>query len=75
MPDVADLLSLSLNAGYRYYAKNLPKKTGSLIYRDPVYMAEAAKRRQQAVVDANGTATRSCGSASGAANFVELGIL
>lgn len=40
-------LSISLNSGYRFYAKNLPTKTGS-IYRDETYIAEvtaAAARR------------------------------
>jgi radical SAM superfamily enzyme YgiQ (UPF0313 family) len=69
------LLSISLNLGYRFYAKNLPAKTGATVYRDPVYMAEAAMRKQLALNDANGTATRTCGSASAEANFVELGIL
>jgi radical SAM superfamily enzyme YgiQ (UPF0313 family) len=67
------LLSISLNFGYRYYAHHLPAKTGEVVYRDPVYMAEAAARKQQ--IDTNGTMTRSCGTASAAANFVELGIL
>jgi radical SAM superfamily enzyme YgiQ (UPF0313 family) len=35
-------LWVSLNLGYRYYARHLPQKTGPEIYRDPVYMAEAA---------------------------------
>jgi radical SAM superfamily enzyme YgiQ (UPF0313 family) len=69
------LLSFSLNFGYRYYAKHLAQKTGPVVYRDPDYMALAAARRQLALVDANGTATRTCGSASAEANFVELGIL
>lgn len=34
-------LSISLNVGYRYYARNLPSKT-STIYRDLDYMAAAA---------------------------------
>jgi radical SAM superfamily enzyme YgiQ (UPF0313 family) len=35
-------LSISLNLGYRYYARHLHEKTGP-IYRDPLYMAEAAR--------------------------------
>ena len=51
-------LSVSLNLGYRYYAKHLPTKTGPTVYRDPEYMAEAAARRQLPLVDATGTTTR-----------------
>ncbi len=36
-------LSISLNLGYRYYAQHLHEKTG-IIYRDPAYVAEAARR-------------------------------
>lgn len=36
-------LWLSLNVGYKYYAKNLPKKTGPTIYRDHEYMATRAR--------------------------------
>jgi hypothetical protein len=35
-------LWVSLNLGYRFYARHLPEKTGPEIFRDPVYMAEAA---------------------------------
>ena len=66
-------LWLSLNYGYRFYAEHLHEKTGSRVYRDPAYMAEAAARRDEN--ETVGTVTRSCGSASAAANFTELGIL
>jgi radical SAM superfamily enzyme YgiQ (UPF0313 family) len=68
-------LSITLNLGYRYYAKNLPAKTGPTVYRDPVYMADCAARRQQSPIDRDGAATRSCSTASAEANFVDLGIL
>jgi hypothetical protein len=66
-----------LNLGYRYYARHLATKTGPTIYRDPDYLAEMIARRPAAdsVGTAGATATRSCGAASEAANFVELGIL
>jgi radical SAM superfamily enzyme YgiQ (UPF0313 family) len=69
-------LSISLNLGYRYYARHLHEKTGPVVHRDPAYMAEAQARRH--VEGAGGgvpTSTRSCGAASEAADFVELGIL
>jgi radical SAM superfamily enzyme YgiQ (UPF0313 family) len=70
-------LSISLNLGYRYYARHLHEKTGPAVTRDPVYMAEAMSRRQAAGTNgaACATATRSCGAAGEAANFVQLGIL
>ena len=40
-------LWVSLNLGYRYYAKHLPTKTGPTVYRDPAYMADARRRRVQ----------------------------
>ena len=46
-------LWVSLNLGYKYYARHLREKTGS-VYRDPVYMAEAAARaraRPEAAVE------------------------
>jgi radical SAM superfamily enzyme YgiQ (UPF0313 family) len=42
-------LWLSLNAGYRYYANHLHEKT-STVYRDPEYMAEAARAAQPELV-------------------------
>jgi radical SAM superfamily enzyme YgiQ (UPF0313 family) len=66
-------LSVSLNLGYRYYAHHLPAKTGPQVYRDPAYLAEVQQRA--ANPGASMTMTRSCGSASEAANFAELGIL
>src|SRR2546430_10101191 len=39
-------LSLSLNLGYRDYAEHLPAKTGEVVYPDPGYMAEAARRKE-----------------------------
>ncbi|HLN10084.1 MAG TPA: hypothetical protein VK281_14165, partial [Xanthobacteraceae bacterium] len=68
-------LSVSLNLGYRYYAKHLPAKTGPTVYRDPEYMAETAARRRLPVVDPTATTTRTCGTTSAEANFVELGVL
>src|SRR6185436_9863962 len=65
-------LSISLNLGYRYYAHHLYEKTGPTVYRDPVYQTEAAARRQK-FDDERRTMTRSCGSASAQADFVELG--
>jgi hypothetical protein len=66
-------LSISLNLGYRYYAHHLYEKTGP-IYRDPIYMAEAAAKKHASDA-ASSTTTRSCGAASATADFVELGIL
>jgi hypothetical protein len=43
------------------------------VYRDPAYLAEVQQRAANPA--ANLTMTRSCGSASEAANFAELGIL
>jgi radical SAM superfamily enzyme YgiQ (UPF0313 family) len=37
-------LWVSLNVGYRFYAHNLPMKTGPVVYRDEAYMAEVAGR-------------------------------
>ena len=62
-------------------ARHLHEKTGSTIYRDSVYMAEAARSLQ--LIEEQGTSTRSCGAASAGgaegkreeANFIELGIL
>jgi hypothetical protein len=68
-------LSVSLNLGYRYYAQHLHEKTGKSIYRDCEYMNRAAALETAADANTCLTATRSCGSASEAANFVELGIL
>jgi len=68
-------LSVSLNLGYRYYAKHLHLKTGPTVYRDPEYMAQAAARLQLPLVDPTATITRTCGTTSADANFVELGIL
>lgn len=66
-------LSVSLNLGYRHYAHHLHEKTGT-IYRDREYMAAVAAQ-QQAAPAGDVTLTRSCGSASAAADFVELGVL
>ena len=52
-------LSVSLNLGYRYYAKHLPTKTGATVYRDPQCMAETAQRVDLPVVDATANMTRS----------------
>jgi radical SAM superfamily enzyme YgiQ (UPF0313 family) len=73
----AILLSIALNLGYRYYAKHLHEKTGTTVYRDPVYMAEAqaAAARRLEMADSSCTTTRSCGAASSEHNFVDLGIL
>ncbi len=68
-------LSVSLNLGYRYYAKHLHLMTGPAVYRDPAYMAAAAARRQLSLADPGALATRTCGAASAEANFVELGVL
>jgi len=68
-------LSVSLNLGYRYYAKHLHTKTGPVVDRDPEYMALAAASRQLAEVDPTATTTRTCGTAQAEANFVELGVL
>jgi radical SAM superfamily enzyme YgiQ (UPF0313 family) len=68
-------LSVSLNLGYRYYAKHLHMMTGPAVYRDPDYMAEAAAQGRRPVGDHAGTITRTCGTASAEANFVELGVL
>ena len=54
-------LWVSLNLGYRYYAHHLQEKTWP-IYRDPVYMAEAATMASRAPA-ACGTTTRTCGTA------------
>src|SRR5262249_41757146 len=70
-------LSVSLNLGYRYYARHLHEKTGPIVQRDPAYIALAQARRH--AVGAGGAVaaatTRSCGAAAEAADFVELGIL
>lgn len=66
-------LWVSLNLGYRYYAKHLHEKTWP-IYRDPAYMADAAARSRRAVVaDGSATGTRSCGAVADA-EFVELSV-
>src|SRR5581483_3665156 len=53
-------LWLSLNFGYRYYARHLPEKIGP-VYRDPAFAAEArADRAGAAPADGN----RSCGAAA-----------
>jgi radical SAM superfamily enzyme YgiQ (UPF0313 family) len=58
------LLSISLNLGYRYYAKHLHQKTGRVVYRDPVYVAEVAERmKQQTGHDVPVATGRSCGAA------------
>jgi len=66
-------LWVSLNLGYRYYARHLHEKTGP-IYRDSGYMAEAAARIQERNTFALGEipAGRSCGSVAPSA-FVEVG--
>jgi radical SAM superfamily enzyme YgiQ (UPF0313 family) len=66
-------LWVSLNLGYRYYARHLNEKTWP-VYRDQAYMAENASHDEQATHGAAGT--RSCGGASGGAadTFVELSI-
>jgi radical SAM superfamily enzyme YgiQ (UPF0313 family) len=68
-------LSVSLNLGYRYYAKHLHTKTGPAVHRDPEYMAEAAASRPSPGGDLAANATSACGTVSAAADFVELGIL
>jgi hypothetical protein len=68
-------LSISLNLGYRYYARHLPAKTGPTVYRDPDYLAAARPPAADTGGTPAATATRSCGAAGEAANFVELGIL
>ena len=68
-------LSVTLNLGYRYYAKHLPAKTGPTIYRDQDYMAQVAARGQLPQLDDAGTTTRSCGTAREEVDFAELGIL
>jgi radical SAM superfamily enzyme YgiQ (UPF0313 family) len=55
-------LWVSLNLGYRYYAKHLHEKTGA-IHRDHAFMAEAARQRRVAMTSTV-TVTRSCGAAA-----------
>lgn len=63
-------LWVSLNLGYRYYARHLHEKTWP-IYRDEEYMAEAKPIAVGSM--AGSTATRSCGAAgSTTGGFVEL---
>jgi len=63
-------LWISLNLGYRYYARHLHEKTWP-IYRDERYIAEA--RPRAATTDVGATATRSCGAAGTATGgFIEL---
>ena len=54
-------LWLSLNFGYRYYAFHLHEKTGGPVYRDPAYLAEAA--RAEACCAGPAPGNRSCGGA------------
>jgi radical SAM superfamily enzyme YgiQ (UPF0313 family) len=68
-------LSISLNLGYRYYAHHLHEKTGPTIYRDPIYLAEAAARHRRADDESRAIVTRSWESANASAEWVELGIL
>jgi radical SAM superfamily enzyme YgiQ (UPF0313 family) len=60
-------LWLSLNLGYRYYARHLHEKTWP-IYRDAAYEAEVAASRAALPLagDRFSTSSRSCGGASGA---------
>jgi radical SAM superfamily enzyme YgiQ (UPF0313 family) len=53
-------LWLSLNLGYRYYARHLPEKTWP-VYRDPAYEGGAAARAEAVPPVA---ANRSCGAAA-----------
>jgi radical SAM superfamily enzyme YgiQ (UPF0313 family) len=57
-------LWLSLNFGYRYYAKHLHEMTAGGIYRDQVYLAEVAQQRREIPgEDGGNSGARSCGAA------------
>jgi radical SAM superfamily enzyme YgiQ (UPF0313 family) len=61
-------LWVSLNLGYRYYARHLPEKTWP-VYRDPESIA--AHGQEDAAADAGANGHRSCGAAT---ELVELTI-
>jgi radical SAM superfamily enzyme YgiQ (UPF0313 family) len=57
-------LWVSLNLGYRYYARHLHEKTGP-VYRDPAYLAEVAARALAGAGGDAGSGNRACGGAAG----------
>ena len=40
-------LWISLNLGYKYYARHLPQKTGPTIYRDQVYLSTLSGKQSE----------------------------
>lgn len=63
-------LWISLNLGYRYYARHLHEKTGAVI-RDQAFMARATTRANEAADGEHLDANRSCGAAR---QLVEIGL-
>jgi radical SAM superfamily enzyme YgiQ (UPF0313 family) len=58
-------LWVSLNLGYRYYARHLHEKTGP-VYRDPAYLEETAARRAAGPGRGADTPNRACGGSASA---------
>ena len=56
-------LWVSLNLGYRYYARHLPEKTGP-VHRDPAYQDEIAARACQERTASSAGNNRACSSAA-----------